>query len=329
MIDTEKIFNLHQQHHKSYKIIEDERKSLTDKGFDFDSIINYLFKLEDSEKTFSDFKIPSLNIKILTQNILLLQKCFSKLKPILVLTDSYKNIYDSLYEFIHSRDYLDESIEIKTKDTILTTLLKESDYYQLFPITTLAELEVPKDIINLRDHCDELEKLFKTVKTQYFSQASTSIKQSCKKFLELYESIKHDQTKLNHIVCQKKHQKNDIFLDPTSLISETLTAIENNIMQLKTFLHDLETPIEQTNSLTIIHVDYRSIRMKFESFESALKKQLTPIPTPTPTPTAIPIVNTIPAIPGRVKVAPIIPNKAMMMNKFIISDILAKMPKMP
>jgi len=298
LIDTEKIFNLHQQHHKSYKIIEDERKSLTDKGFDFDSIINYLFKLEDSEKTFSDFKIPSLNIKILTQNILLLQKCFSKLKPILVLTDSYKNIYDSLYEFIHSRDYLDESIEIKTKDTILTTLLKESDYYQLFPITTLAELEVPKDIINLRDHCDELEKLFKTVKTQYFSQASTSIKQSCKKFLELYESIKHDQTKLNHIVCQKKHQKNDIFLDPTSLISKTLTAIENNIMQLKTFLHDLETPIEQTNSLTTIHVDYRSIRMKFESFESALKKQLTPIPipipTPIPTPTPIPIPTPIP-----------------------------------
>jgi len=298
LIDTEKIFNLHQQHHTSYKIIEDNRKSLTDKGFDFDSIINYLFKLEDSEKTFSDFKIPSLNIKILTQNILLLQKCSSKLKPILVLTASYKNIYDSLYEFIHSRDYLDESIEIKTKDTILTTLLKESDYYQLFPITTLAELEVPKDIINLRDHCDELEKLFKTVKTQYFSQASTSIKQSCKKFLELYESIKHDQTKLNHIVCQTKHQKNDIFLDPTSLISETLTAIENNIMQLKTFLHDLETPIEQTNSLTTIHVDYRSIRMKFESFESALKKQLTPtpipIPIPIPTPTPIPIPTPIP-----------------------------------
>ena len=45
--------------------------------------------------------------------------------------------------------------------------------------------------------------------------------------------------------------------------------------------------------------------------------------------TAIPIVNTIPAIPGRVKVAPMIPNKAMMMNKFIISDILAKMPKIP
>ena len=45
--------------------------------------------------------------------------------------------------------------------------------------------------------------------------------------------------------------------------------------------------------------------------------------------TAIPIVKTIPAIPGNVRVAPIAPNSASIMNKLAISEILAIKPNDP
>ena len=45
--------------------------------------------------------------------------------------------------------------------------------------------------------------------------------------------------------------------------------------------------------------------------------------------TAIPIVKTMPAIPGNVNVAPIVPNKEINKNTFAIKDIFAKIPKTP
>tara|TARA_B100000700_G_C14338034_1_gene531343 strand:+ start:62 stop:523 length:462 start_codon:yes stop_codon:yes gene_type:complete len=45
--------------------------------------------------------------------------------------------------------------------------------------------------------------------------------------------------------------------------------------------------------------------------------------------TAIPIVKTIPAIPGNVNVAPIVPNKDIIINRFAISEILANKPNKP
>jgi len=45
--------------------------------------------------------------------------------------------------------------------------------------------------------------------------------------------------------------------------------------------------------------------------------------------TAIPIVNTIPAIPGNVNVAPIVPNNEIIINKFTINETLARAPKVP
>ena len=45
--------------------------------------------------------------------------------------------------------------------------------------------------------------------------------------------------------------------------------------------------------------------------------------------TAIPIVNTIPAIPGRVKVAPIVPNRDIIIKRLAIREIFAINPKEP
>ena len=45
--------------------------------------------------------------------------------------------------------------------------------------------------------------------------------------------------------------------------------------------------------------------------------------------TAIPIVKTMPAIPGNVRVAPIVPNKETIMNKLAISEKLAIIPNDP
>ena len=45
--------------------------------------------------------------------------------------------------------------------------------------------------------------------------------------------------------------------------------------------------------------------------------------------TAIPIVKTIPAIPGNVRVAPIVPYNETIINKLAISEILAIIPNEP
>ena len=45
--------------------------------------------------------------------------------------------------------------------------------------------------------------------------------------------------------------------------------------------------------------------------------------------TAMPIVKTIPAIPGRVNVAPIVPNKDIIIKILIINEKLAMNPKVP
>ena len=43
--------------------------------------------------------------------------------------------------------------------------------------------------------------------------------------------------------------------------------------------------------------------------------------------TAIPIVNTIPAIPGNVNVAPIVPNNEIIINKFTINEVKRELNK--
>ena len=45
--------------------------------------------------------------------------------------------------------------------------------------------------------------------------------------------------------------------------------------------------------------------------------------------TAIPIVKTIPAIPGNVNVAPIVPNKEIIIKRFTINETLARAPNTP
>ena len=68
-------------------------------------------------------------------------------------------------------------------------------------------------------------------------------------------------------------------------------------------------------------VSYTFLFFKFSSFILSKIKTLAS--------TAIPMVKTIPAIPGSVKVAPIVPNKATIINKLAMSEILAITPKDP
>ncbi len=270
---------------KIYAQLKNNISRLSSLNFDGYAIANTFCHSLDPSQSLSDLDPSSLNgidlflnSEQLLKKTSLLTQLNSKLDNDVALFEKYQFIYKAFNIFISSNELLHESIKVSSKKTILTQQLRSQAYYKRFDISTLEDLKTPQEILKLTVNINELEKLFKAVKTQYFSQASTFMIQSCIEILIHCRNVQYDPAKQTILKSQMPtiHPSTNLLIDKDKDLRWLLYKLSNLLSQ---FLYKLDTPIENTVTLTQRNIEYVRLIKQSNPLIKFQEKPLTPKPT--------------------------------------------------
>ncbi|MAQ63825.1 MAG: hypothetical protein CL503_00825 [Actinobacteria bacterium] len=279
----QKICEYFDSNQKIYAQLNNNISRLSSLNFDGKAIANTLCHSLDPSQSLSDLDPSSLNgidlflnSEQLLKKTSLLTQLNSKLDNDVALFKKYQFIYKAFNIFISSNELLHESIKVSSKKTILTQQLRSQAYYKRFDISTLEDLKTPQEILKLTVNINELEKLFKAVKTQYFSQASTFMIQSCREILIHCRNVQYDPAKQTILKSQMPtiHPSTNLLIDKDKDLRWLLYKSSNLLSQ---FLHKLDTLIiEDTLTLTQINNEYEKLIKQSNPLIKFQEKPLTP-----------------------------------------------------
>tara|TARA_B100000700_G_scaffold98984_1_gene111382 strand:- start:5605 stop:9243 length:3639 start_codon:yes stop_codon:yes gene_type:complete len=281
----QKIYEHFDSNQEIYAQLNNNISRLSSLNFDGYAIANTFCHSLDPSQSLSDLDPSSLNgidlflnSEQLLKKTSLLTQLNSKLDNDVALFEKYQFIYKAFNIFISSNELLHESIKVSSKKTILTQQLRSQAYYKRFDISTLEDLKTPQEILKLTVNINELEKLFKAVKTQYFSQASTFMIQSCIEILIHCRNVQYDPAKQTILKSQMPtiHPSTNLLIDKDKDLRWLLYKLSNLLSQ---FLYKLDTPIENTVTLTQRNIEYVRLIKQSNPLIKFQEKPLTPKPT--------------------------------------------------